>query len=37
MDSVMDEIHKDFLPELAASIVDELSSQARQTFDKVGT
>lgn len=31
----MEEHHKDLPPDLAASIVDELSSQARQTFDKV--
>ena len=31
----MDELYKNLPPDLAASIVDELSSQARQTFDKV--
>src|SRR3990172_7994911 len=31
----MDEFYKDLPPDLAATIVDELSSQARQTFDKV--
>ena len=31
----MDKLYKDAPPDLAASIVDELSSQTRQTFDKV--
>lgn len=35
MDPVMDEHYKDLPPDLAVSIVDELSSQTRQTFDNV--
>lgn len=31
----MEEHYKDLPPDVAASIVDELSSQTRQTFDKV--
>ena len=31
----MDEHYKDLSPDLAVSIVDELSAQSRQTFDKV--